>query len=296
MEAFRADRFLHLARSLVNTTAVAVDNRGGLVAGYRDIIIRDFRELLEECRFLGLPVACRQIEDALKVLELGRRDSHDSLAGTSAERSANMISTTIETEMALRLFFFIPPDRAKYYEPDEPIFGTEVQTKFPAGIYELDEAAKCMAFRRSTATIFHLMRLMEIALGAVSKCLAIPPPTRGGERNWGSILSKIKAETDRRNAASGWPTAGDRELFAELYVSLDAVRVAWRNATMHVENKYSTEEAEHIFVAVRHVAKAFEAFGVRQLGSFLRLARHRRSLLLAHAHALITNELYSLAL
>jgi hypothetical protein len=251
MEAFKADRFLHLMRSLVNITAVAVDNRGGLQAGYRDMIVRDFTALLEECRVMGLPVACRQIENVLRTLELG--SAHGE--GTTTARAANMISTTLETEMALRLFFFIPPDRAKYYEPDEPIFGTDVQTKFASGTYELDEAAKCFAFRRSTAVVFHLMRLMEIALGAVSKCLAIPPATRGGERNWGSILSKIKAETDRRNTSAGWTQAGDRELFADLFVSLDAVRVAWRNATMHVENKYNMEEAEHIFVAVRGFMK-----------------------------------------
>lgn len=48
--------------------------------------------------------------------------------------------------------------------------------------------------------------------------------------------------------SGGWT---DKEFFAEVYTSLDAVRVAWRNTTMHVENKYSEEEAEHIFGAIR---------------------------------------------
>jgi hypothetical protein len=44
-------------------------------------------------------------------------------------------------------------------------------------------------------------------------------------------------------------------LFSEVYASLDAVRVAWRNTTMHVENKYTDDEAEHIFIAVRGFLK-----------------------------------------
>jgi hypothetical protein len=42
-------------------------------------------------------------------------------------------------------------------------------------------------------------------------------------------------------------------VFEALYASLDAVKNPWRNATMHVENKYTDDEAEHIFVAVKGV-------------------------------------------
>jgi hypothetical protein len=45
--------------------------------------------------------------------------------------------------------------------------------------------------------------------------------------------------------------AGDKEFFEELHASLDAVRNPWRNATMHVERKYTDDEADHIFVAAK---------------------------------------------
>jgi hypothetical protein len=44
---------------------------------------------------------------------------------------------------------------------------------------------------------------------------------------------------------------GDGALFASLFALLEAVRNPWRNATMHVENKYTYDEAEHILVAVK---------------------------------------------
>lgn len=48
---------------------------------------------------------------------------------------------------------------------------------------------------------------------------------------------------------------GDREFFEGIYASLDAVRTAWRNPTMHIENKYTDDEAEHIFVAIKGFMK-----------------------------------------
>jgi len=95
------------------------------------------------------------------------------------------------------------------------------------------------------------MRLMEIAVRAVARCLAIPDPIQPGERSWGKVLENV-----RNGITAKWPTVaaravGDGEIFDALYASLDAVKNPWRNATMHPANKYSPEEAEHIFAAVR---------------------------------------------
>jgi hypothetical protein len=65
-----------------------------------------------------------------------------------------------------------------------------------------------------------------------------------------------------REAASGieikYPTAADRSsgdgaLF--LHASLDAVRNPFRNTTMHVEKKYTDDEAEHILALVKGFMK-----------------------------------------
>jgi hypothetical protein len=56
---------------------------------------------------------------------------------------------------------------------------------------------------------------------------------------------------DRRSANKLWSVNGDKDVFEEIYASLDAIRNPWRNATMHVKNTYTEEEAEHIAVVVR---------------------------------------------
>ena len=109
---------------------------------------------------------------------------------------------------------------------------------------------------------------MEIGIRAVARCLQISDPIRGGDRNWGNILKAIKTALDTHNGsapAKMWSIATDRDFFEGAYASVDAVRVAWRNPTMHVEKKYTEDEAEHIFLAVkgfmRHLASRCDENG-----------------------------------
>jgi hypothetical protein len=85
----------------------------------------------------------------------------------------------------------------------------------------------------------------------------IPDPIKPSNRNWHQILKSIKDENDARVArkAKSWKDQRDKEFFVSAYVSLDAVRVAWRNPTMHIENKYTPDEAGNVFLAVRGFMK-----------------------------------------
>jgi hypothetical protein len=166
------------------------------------------------------------------------------------------IAITFRRELTLMKTFCVSEAKQGYFDIDLETFGKKFSAAFPSAIYEIDEAGKCYALGRSTACVFHLMRAMEIGIRTAARALGIPDPVKGSERNWGAMLKKIKDEIDRRNGTKppSWQPK-DRELFEEAYVSLDAVRVAWRNTTMHVENKYTEDEAEHIFVTVRGFMK-----------------------------------------
>lgn len=80
-----------------------------------------------------------------------------------------------------------------------------------------------------------------------SNVFAYPPPSEPAEKNWGVILGSIKDSIGQQK----WSNPEEKSFFEGAYVSLDAIKNAWRNATMHVENKYTADEAEHIFIAVR---------------------------------------------
>jgi hypothetical protein len=172
--------------------------------------------------------------------------------------SINSLQDRMRDELSLTYLLVVEGDKARgYFEPKVPLFGVEVETKFPLAAFEISEAGRCYALDRSTAAVFHLMRLMEIGIRGAARCLAIPDPVKPAERNWGAILRAFKTEFDERNRtlAKRWNVAGDKDLFDEVYVSLDAVRNVWRNSTMHVDSKYISEEAEHIFISVRAFMK-----------------------------------------
>lgn len=134
-------------------------------------------------------------------------------------------------------------------------FGPEFQIKFPSALCDLEEGCNCLAMGRFTAAVFHLMRIMEILLRAVHACLGFQPAS-GIDKNWGNMLQAIKSNMNGRNANgnSGW-TGKDRQFFEDLYASIDAVRVAWRNTTMHVEQRYDKDEAQHLFHVVKALSK-----------------------------------------
>jgi hypothetical protein len=224
---------------------------GGVVIEFIDdpVALASMRGHARELQSSLLTLGTRQTSksaDRLIALVQGDKFTNPELVGLLKE-----IDSRLRDELSDITVLTLSPKEQGYFEPAEALFGIDFETKFPSGLFELDEAAKCMALGRGTSAVFHLMRLMEIGVRAVARSLQIPDPLKPVERNWGHILKKIWDAIEQK-----WPTTatrmvGDGPTFEALYASLDAVKNPWRNATMHVENKYTDEEAEHIFVAVR---------------------------------------------
>jgi hypothetical protein len=160
------------------------------------------------------------------------------------------IESRLRDEMSAVMLLQIESTHVKYFSPQEPLFGYEVALKFNSVAYEIEEAGKCLALDRSTASAFHSIRCLEGGIRAIARCLGIPDPTRGANRSWMKVLGAIEGEIDKR-----WPPAlvriGDAELFENAYAALSGMQNPWRNATMHLDQKYTLEEARHIFEVVK---------------------------------------------
>lgn len=148
-------------------------------------------------------------------------------------------------ELEARKFLSLSPYEETLFQPVAPPWGIQFQDKFPNATYDLDEAGKCLALGRSTAAVFHLMRVLELGLRAVSSTLQGPPILEGNDKNWSSILKNIR---DAKSAKGKW---NGMQFFNEVYAKLDSVKGAWRNPTMHIEKKYTPEEAQEIFTTVK---------------------------------------------
>jgi hypothetical protein len=195
---------------------------------------------------LGAEITLLALEEAENALQ------RDDATWGHARIRFDEIRNTLRRELSLRTLLVLERKEQSYYAPTTPHFGSVVAETFRmTAAFEIDEAAKCLALGRPTAAVFHLMRVMETSVRAVANCLGISDPTKPAERNWGFVLGEI-----RRGIEAKWPTtatrmSGDGQIFEALYASLDAVKNPWRNDTMHPASKYTDDEAEHIFVAVK---------------------------------------------
>lgn len=227
----------------------------------RQFFVTQLEQLQTEVKVINLSMTEMSISSLISSLGAGPNPANMLVAefmtyGRFADRLKE-IDSRLRDELKMATLFAIPNSRIKYLE-DPASFGQQVQEKFATAAFEIDEACKCFALGRSTAAVFHLMRTMEVGIRAVTRCFGIPDPTHGGQGNWGAMLRVIKSELDSRQGAQAtktWTNPADKSFFEGVYASLDAVRVAWRNPTMHVESKHTEDEAESILFAVRGFMK-----------------------------------------
>src|SRR5439155_1057784 len=94
-------------------------------------------------------------------------------------------------QLQARILLSLPISARDLYTQPRPLFGEDVASKFPSAAYEIEEAGKCLALERSTASAVHSIRCLEAGIAAISRCLGIPDPTKASDRNWGRLLSAI---------------------------------------------------------------------------------------------------------
>lgn len=141
-----------------------------------------------------------------------------------------------------RFFIMIPAENIPLYRQREPLFGKDVEAKFPEMSEDISEAGRCVALNRATAAVFHLMRIMEIAVQRFGDKLGVPLAI---EKNWQNILDEVNKAIKSLD-----PKASQTIAYAGAAAHLYNVKVKWRNPTMHPKQTYTVEEAQDVFSAV----------------------------------------------
>src|SRR4051812_31845349 len=104
------------------------------------------------------------------------------------------LTTRATDQLKSRLLLAIPPENKEFYVQSRLLFDQQVADKFPSLEYEIAETGKCLVLSRSTASVFHSIRCLEASIRALARCLGLSDPTTGAERNWNTMLTKIKNE------------------------------------------------------------------------------------------------------
>lgn|SRR5579864_57102 len=205
-------------------------------------IIETLAELHRECGKLDLPLSQAHLDRF--------RDGLSTFANLPlpivAARMRDMVvelNMRVWDELKSRFFLSIPSESVAYYRPATPLFGPAVEAKFSRMSEDISEAGKCLALNRSTAAVFHLMRIMELAVQGFGNKLGI---ALASEKNWQNILDEINKAIKALD-----PKTPQTKAFAGASAHLYNVKICWRNEVMHPKQTYTPDEARDVFAAVQ---------------------------------------------
>ena len=233
MKLFNLRQFTDLMAGLESLRSVALVLRDeSLSKEPLAVLSQQLRDAVGSFSELGLVVSAGKSEivcNQLGALEAGST----KMLGQTLEDLAQ----TVQIEMAAHLFMYIEPTKAYYYSGDN-LFGSEVSACFPSIEYDIEEAGKCLALNRSSACVFHLMRVLEVGLYTMAEDLSI----ENIQENWQNTIEQIE------KAIRGLPKPDERKAsYADAATHFMYVKDAWRNRTMHVGRVYTDEKAQQIF-------------------------------------------------
>lgn len=251
MEKFSAEAFYEIGKFL-GKMAEVFDN-GPILAddplsevNRKDWLQEEIGWIVEQCEELDLHVSAKCAEDFLTRIGL-----EDTTIG-NVRNLCEQLGNTIRFEMQTVHFFHLPSRQAAFYRQDD-LFGADVSAKFPDVQYDIIEAGNCYAFGRSTACVFHLMRVMERGVQTLGGMVNIQ---FAETKDWGDILRLFKLEIEKQTIDR--PLHGkDHEVvqWNQLHAYLTTVKNGWRNRVMHPHDKYTLDEAEDLIGHVKSFMK-----------------------------------------
>ena len=139
--------------------------------------------------------------------------------------------------------FAVDGNRKDLFSQLSPLFGDTVSNVFAGMSEDISEAGKCLALKRPTACVFHLMRVMELGVQRLGAKMDTEINIK--TETWYQIIihvqKKISDIADKDKKARYAVVAGH----------LNMVRIAWRNGVMHPKATYTDEQAFEVYQAVR---------------------------------------------
>ncbi len=209
----------------------------------RPVVIDVLQERKELFNSLGFTSSERMVQRLLKAVA-------SPITFVELNRQFDELVRRVEDEAGSTLFLYLQPNKTHYYE--DPLGGwSETIARFPSIIFDVEEAAKCIALSRNTAAVFHLMRIMEIGLFSLATKLEVPGFNPRTNPSWDSVLKKCHAEMSLRREQRSQTWLEHARFFEEATATLEAAKLAWRNPTMHVEGVYDEERTADVWLAVR---------------------------------------------
>jgi hypothetical protein len=139
------------------------------------------------------------------------------LSGKHSDKQLFALMTALydrlEDDLNAQWFFHVRPERASFYN-DPDLFGEQVALAYRGARDDIEAAGKCLVLEQGTATVFHLMGVMEIGLRSLGQALGIEYAP-----SWEAYIKQINANMaqEHKKKPADWKKseAFYRDLLAE---------------------------------------------------------------------------------
>jgi hypothetical protein len=203
------------------------------------------------CKAFELPASAQLVGEII-----GELRSRAAYPLSKLERHSRELSKRLQAELAARLFLYVEGETSRFYAKPFDKWD-EARAAFPSATYDIEEASRSLGLRRSTASVFHTMRVLEHGLQSLAKRFAVPFEHKA----WGEVIERtekaIREISQQRNKPADWKD--EEQFYSEAATQFMHFKNAWRNYTAHAQFKYTEDEAEAIYRHVRdfmkHIAK-----------------------------------------
>lgn len=199
------------------------------------------------CADLDLPVSAAILEPKI-----------DAPPETAAE--LDILVHAVLTEIKSRLFLFVPPHAAKFYE-FEDIVSDRVKWAFPGGTSELRSAGTCFTAGLHTGCVFHSMRAAEIGVRAFGNALQIELKHPIELTEWEHIQDRIDLKIRHmKNLPRTTGRDDDQRFYSEAVAQLRYFKDGWRVRVAHARETFTEQQA---LTVMDHVRAFFETIASR---------------------------------
>lgn len=212
-------------------------------------LIPIFKRIGQGCEHLELPAAKESCDEIISLCS----KADDARLPKSSEIQSLFVELNkrIEVELKSHTYLCIPKEQSDFYKNPLKDWQTTIAA-FPKATYDIEEASKCLALRRNTACVFHLMRVMGAGVTALGKSLNEPTLDASHNLTWDNVLRRCAKELEKPFNQMSPVWQSDKQFYATATTKLFAVKDAWRNPNAHeVGDKYTDEEAEDIYRTIR---------------------------------------------
>jgi hypothetical protein len=212
--------------------------------------LRKLRPVEQEFRKIGLEITADTVAELIQTLggATWQKQNFQWLAD-----QLKSVSRLSQKELKGKAFFYVPAERIKFHPTVKTphIFGEAVAKAFPSAVYDIAESGVCLSLARGTASVTHLMRVLEIGLTALGATFGVSL----AHTNWAPAIEQIESSIRDMHKDPAWKTLPDRkeqqEFYAQAASHFGVLKDAWRNYTMHARGIYTEEMAEDILNNVR---------------------------------------------